>query len=218
MAMYEREREEMVNHLVRSGYLNDERAVEAMRKVPRRAFIPSEQRRNAYVDSPLPIGDGQTISAPHMVAIMVEAADLGPGMRVLEIGGGSGYHAAVMGEMVSPGGKVYTMERLESLAERARESLGKAGYGEVVEISVGDGTKGLPEKGPYDRIVVTAGAPDVPGPLKEQLAEGGKLLIPVGGRSYQELLRITRHGEGFTTENLGGCVFVPLIGEHGFPH
>ncbi|MFP4545303.1 MAG: protein-L-isoaspartate(D-aspartate) O-methyltransferase [Methanomassiliicoccales archaeon] len=217
MAMYEREREEMVNHLVRSGYLNDERAVEAMRKVPRRAFIPSEQRRNAYVDSPLPIGDGQTISAPHMVAIMVEAADLGPGMRVLEIGGGSGYHAAVMGEMVSPGGKVYTMERLESLAERARESLREAGYEELVEISVGDGTKGLPEKGPYDRIVVTAGAPDVPGPLKEQLVDGGRLLIPVGGRSYQELLRITKHGEGFTTENLGGCVFVPLIGEHGFP-
>jgi protein-L-isoaspartate(D-aspartate) O-methyltransferase len=169
--------------------------------VPRHLFLPPEMCEQAYVDTPLQIGEGQTISAPHMVAIMAEALDLHPGLKVLEVGGGSGYHAAVMAELVRPGGKVFTIERIPLLVEMARKNLEAAGYSEVVEVIEGDGTRGLPEHAPYDRISVAAAAPHVPEPLKDQLSDGGKMLVPVGGSWYPE--------------NLGGCVFVPLIGEHG---
>lgn len=214
---FEEERHLLVKRLLRYGHIQTDEVVRAMKAVPRHLFVPEKRRKSAYVDTPLPIGGGQTISAPHMVGIMVEAADLAPGISVLEIGGGSGYHAAVMAEMVRPSGRIITVERLPSLAEQARSNLKISGYSDTVQVVVSDGSLGYPEEKPYDRIVVTCGAPQVPQPLKDQLKEGGKLLVPVGGMGYQELLRITRHGDDFEVENLGGCVFVPLIGKHGFP-
>jgi protein-L-isoaspartate(D-aspartate) O-methyltransferase len=149
-----------------------------------------------------------------MVAIMVEALEAGPGMKVLEVGAGSGYHAAVLAELVRPGGKVFAVERVPELVERAKRNLASAGY-EDVTVLLSDGTIGLSEEAPFDRISVAAGAPSVPRPLMEQLAEGGIMLVPVGGRGHQELIRIERQGDKFSRSELGGVVFVPLIGEHG---
>jgi protein-L-isoaspartate(D-aspartate) O-methyltransferase len=208
-------RERMVAGLRNSGYIRSQRVADAMLAVPRHLFLPRERSEHAYSDTPLGIGDGQTISAPHMVAIMVEALDMLPGQRVLEVGSGTGYHAAVMAELVRPGGKVYTIERLHGLVAMARGNLLATGYSDAVEVVEGDGTKGLPEHAPYDRISVAAAAPHVPDPLKEQLSEGGKMLVPVGSSWYQDLVMISRRKGRFHTENLGGCVFVPLIGEHG---
>ncbi|MCQ5374987.1 MAG: protein-L-isoaspartate O-methyltransferase [Methanomassiliicoccales archaeon] len=210
------ERKRMIRSLVEKGYLTKPDVIKAMEKVPRHLFVPEGIRRSAYIDTPLSIGEGQTISAPHMVAIMVEALDLRPGMKVLEVGGGSGYHAAVMGEIVRPDGHVYSVERIESLAERAKKNLKEAGYDDIVTIVVGDGSKGLGEFAPFDRICVAAAAPGVPEPLKQQLADDGKLLIPVGGRWYQDLILVERKQNKFLQTNLGGCVFVPLIGEYGY--
>lgn len=205
-----------MRRLQRHGYLKEERTRGAMESVPRHLFVPENLLSSAYVDSPLPIGGGQTISAPHMVAIMAEAADLKGGQRILEVGAGSGYHAAVMAELVRPEGEVITIERIPSLAERARLNLSAAGYSGMVEVVVADGSLGFPEKAPFDRIVVTCGAPEIPEPLKEQLVDGGKLIVPVGSMGYQELMRLTQNGDEISVENLGGCVFVPLVGEHGF--
>ena len=205
----------MVSRLRDSGYIRSQRVADAMMAVPRHHFLPLEARESAYVDSPLHIGEGQTISAPHMVAIMAEALDLRPGQRVLEVGGGSGYHAAVMAELVRPGGMVYSIERIPSLAEMARKNLMEAGYSSLVKVIEGDGTRGLPEHAPYDRISVAAAAPDVPEPLKQQLADEGRMLVPVGGSWHQDLVLVVRSKGKFRIENLGGCVFVPLIGEHG---
>lgn len=205
----------MVARLRASGYIRTDRVAQAMLTVPRERFLPADLQGQAYTDTPLHIGEGQTISAPHMVAIMAEALDLRPGHRVLEVGGGSGYHAAVMAELVRPGGRVYSVERLPNLAATARSNLEAAGYADQVEMVVADGTLGLPEHAPYDRISVAAASPRVPEPLKEQLAEEGMMLVPVGGLFYQELVLVTRHRGRFSTRNLGGCAFVPLIGEHG---
>jgi protein-L-isoaspartate(D-aspartate) O-methyltransferase len=210
-------RERMVYGLRSSGHIRSQRIADAMLAVPRHLFLPPSLREQAYSDTPLHIGEGQTISAPHMVAIMAEALDLRPGQRVLEVGAGSGYHAAVMVELVRPGGKVYTIERLPALVRMARENLEAAGYAAMVEVAEGDGTNGLPEHAPYDRISVAAAAPKVPEPLKGQLSDGGKMLVPVGGPWYQDLVMVTRTKGRFRIENLGGCVFVPLIGEHGHP-
>ena len=210
------ERDRLIASLKRRGYITNPRVEEAMRRVPREEFLPADLRGDAYVDSPLPIGDGQTISAPHMVAIMVEQLDLVPGLKVLEIGAGSGYHAAVCAEIVAPDGHVYTIERISSLATFAEGNLKRTGYGDLVTVIFGDGTKGLPEHAPYDRIFVAAAAPDVPSPLAEQLSDGGKMLVPIGGRYYQDLVRVVRKGKNLKQENLGGCVFVPLIGEYGY--
>lgn len=212
----EREREALVDGLVRRGYVVSTAVEEAMRRVPREEFVLERLRDDAYVDTPLPIGVGQTISAPHMVAIMTEKLDLKPGHKVLEIGSGSGYHAAVTAEMVMPDGHVYTIERITSLARFADDNLKRTGYAAAVTVIVGDGSKGLPEHAPFDRIFVACSAPDVPTPLKEQLAEGGRMLVPVGGRMYQDLICIERKGGRFTRHNYGGCVFVPLIGEYGY--
>jgi len=212
----ELERDRLIASLMRRGYIANERVEQAMRRVPREEFLPADLRDEAYVDSPLPIGEGQTISAPHMVAIMVEQLDLKAGHKVLEIGAGSGYHAAVCAEIVGPEGHIYTIERISSLASFAEENLKRTGYANVVTVIFGDGTKGLPEHAPYDRIFVAAGAPDVPSPLQEQLTDGGKMLVPVGGRFYQDLIRVERAGKKFKKESLGGCVFVPLIGEYGY--
>ena len=210
------QRYELVDRLINKGYLKTDAAIQAMRSTPREMFLPEDIRGAAYFDHPLEIGEGQTISAPHMVAMMAEGLDLKPGLKVLEVGGGSGYHAAVMAEMVKPDGKVFSMERITSLAEGARHILKAAGYESLVEVIVGDGTIGLPGHAPFDRISIAAAAPYVPESLKQQLAEGGKMLIPVGGRWYQELTLVVRKGEKFIEKNLGGCVFVPLIGEFGF--
>jgi protein-L-isoaspartate(D-aspartate) O-methyltransferase len=189
------------------------RVGEAMAKTPRELFVPEHMKNLAYDDHPLLIGWGQTISAPHMVAIMCEVLDLHEGMKVLEVGGGSGYHAAVMAELVGPKGHVYAVERISDLAEKARQNLERAGYTNVTVV-VGDGRCGLLEHAPYDRISVACAAPDVPAPLKEQLKTGGKLVIPVGSH-YQELLLVTKTN-GFEIKQCGGVVFVPLIGSYGF--
>lgn len=209
-------RKRMVRRLLDSGYISGPAVSKAMEAVERHLFLPGELVEQAYLDTPLHIGQGQTISAPHMVGMMVEALDLRAGQRVLEVGGGSGYHAAVMAELIKPGGRVYSMERIESLASSAKKNLQAAGYADVVETVVGDGTRGLPEHAPYDRISIAAASPGIPQPLKEQMEEGGKLLIPVGGKFYQELMLVIRKGSDYQQRNLGGCVFVPLIGEHGF--
>ncbi len=186
-----------------------------MMDVRREDFMPESMRYASYADRPQDIGQGQTISAPHMVAIMVEAMRAKEGQRVLEVGGGSGYHAAVMAHVVGPTGHVYTVERLEPLAERARANLGTSGLSDRVTVVHGDGSCGWPEHAPYDRISVACAAPYVPEPMLEQLSDGGMLLIPVGARYVQELTRITRVGTKFRQEGLGGCVFVPLVGKCG---
>lgn len=194
------------------GRIGD-KVLQAMTRVPREIFVPEDIRSRSYDDTPLPIGQGQTISAPHMVAIMCDILDLQKGMNVLEVGGGSGYHAAVMAEIIGPEGHVYSVERVPELVSRAREALKRAGILNVTVVE-GDGSNGLPEHAPYDRISVAATAPAVPEPLKDQLKVGGKLVIPVGV-GYQELLLVTRKN-GFVVEEKMGVVFVPLIGEHGF--
>ncbi len=215
-SMYEEERRQLVHRLKRFGYVKSEKILQAMEKVPRHEFLPLEARSHAYVDSPIPIGLGQTISAPHMIGIMLEALDPQPGNKVLEIGAGSGYHAALMGELVRPNGKVYTVERLEALGLQARETINRLGFGDVVEVSIADGSAGLAEHAPYDRITVAAAAPAVPRPLEEQLADNGRLLVPVGDRGYQDLILVVRRGDHLERSELGGVVFVPLIGQHGY--
>lgn len=209
-------RNRLVDGLKRTSYVKTPEVERAMRIVPRELFVPEEMQREAYVDSPLPIGKSQTISAPHMVAIMLEELKLGPDMSVLEIGCGSGYHAAVATEIMGEHGKVFTIERIPELVEFARENIARAGYSDRIEVILGDGSKGLPERAPFDRIFVACGAPKLPDPLLEQLSDGGMLLVPIGGRHYQELVRITLKDGRFIRENRGGCVFVPLIGEHGY--
>ena len=190
-----------------------ESVIEAMSRVPRELFVPDHLRIRSYDDMPLPIAHNQTISAPHMVAIMCDLLDLGEGMTVLEVGGGSGYHAAVMANLVGPQGHVYSVERISELAGLARKNLESARIKNVTVIEA-DGSIGLAEHAPYDRISVAATAPYIPEPLKQQLKIGGKMVLPVG-RDYEELLLVTRKN-GFVTEEKMGVVFVPLIGEQGF--
>jgi protein-L-isoaspartate(D-aspartate) O-methyltransferase len=209
-------RSELVDGLIRRGYATKREVAEALRKVPREEFVPRSLKGEAYIDTPLPIGSGQTISAPHMVAMMAEALDLRPGQKVLEVGGGSGYHAAVTAELVSPGGHVFTVERLPELVEFARDNITRTGHSDSVTVILSDGSVGLPSEAPFDRIFVACGAPAVPEPLKSQLKDGGLMLVPVGGRMYQDLVRIERRGERYISQDLGGCVFVPLVGEHGY--
>lgn len=212
---YRKQRYELVDSLIRRGYLKTDAAIQAMRSTPREAFVPEDIRYSSYVDHPLEIGDNQTISAPHMVAIMVEALDLAPGQKVLEIGAGSGYHAAVVAQMVGPTGHVYTVERIHSLVEFAQHNLRMAGLGDRVTVLEGDGSKGDPEHAPFDRIFVAAASPNIPKPLEKQLKEGGKILVPVG-RFHQDLLLGVLNKGRLDIQDLGGCIFVPLIGEHGF--
>jgi protein-L-isoaspartate(D-aspartate) O-methyltransferase len=207
-------RRRMVERQIAARGITGDLVLEAMRKVPRQEFVPAHLRALAYDDGPLPIGEGQTISQPYIVALMTAALDLAGGERVLEIGTGCGYAAAVLAEIA---GEVYTIERVASLADRARQTLGRLGYGNV-QVIVGDGTLGWPDAAPYAGIVVTASGPGVPDALKEQLAIGGKLVIPVEhGGGFQYLERITRIAEGeYETASLGGVRFVRLIGEQGW--
>jgi len=187
----------------------DSRVVEAMRRVPREAFVPQEQYHAAYDDRPLSIGFGQTISQPFIVALMVQALGLRGDEKVLELGTGSGYEAAILAELAQ---KVVTVECIPELAESARQVLDKLSYSNI-EVHVAGKTLGWPEGAPYDAIIVSAGAPTVPQVLLEQLTWNGRLVIPVGSRWQQELLRVTKLRKGNNIENLGGCYFVPLIGE-----
>lgn len=202
----------MVEAQIRARGIRDPRVLAAMATVPRHRFVPEASRAQAYVDSPLPIGHGQTISQPYMVAAMLEALELGPEMTALEIGAGSGYQAALLGAL---GREVWAVEIIEPLAVTARALLAELGVANV-HIVVADGTLGLPEHAPYDRIIVAAGAPTVPEPLREQLADGGRLVIPVGGQMSQRLRIIERVGDRFTERDGMSCVFVPLIGRHGW--
>jgi protein-L-isoaspartate(D-aspartate) O-methyltransferase len=200
-------------HLLSRG-IRDEAVLRAMLEVPREAFVPPELADRAYGDYPLPIDEQQTISQPYIVAYMTQALELVPSDRVLEIGTGSGYAAAVLGKIVAT---VHTVERLAGLASSARERLAKLGFTNII-VHEGDGTCGWPEHAPYDAIVVTAGAPRLPRPLLEQLAPGGRLVIPVGPSQYlQTLVRVRRVDEqDYRTEELCGVRFVPLIGEAGW--
>jgi protein-L-isoaspartate(D-aspartate) O-methyltransferase len=209
---YPRARETMVQEELLAKGVTDPRVLAAMGRVPRHRFVAAPMARDAYGPLALPIGGGQTISAPQMVGIMSQALALKGTEKVLEIGTGSGYQAAVLAEMTL---RVFTVERVPDLARKARRLLAELGHEGVAVISR-DGTQGWKEMGPFDRILVTAGGPEVPRALLDQLAEGGILVIPVGTRDHQELVRVVREGESFRQENLGACIFVPLIGREGF--
>jgi len=192
--------------------IKDKRVLEAMRKVPRHLFMPEATRHSAYDDMALPIGNEQTISQPYMVAVMTELLGLKGDEKVLEIGTGSGYQAAVLAEL---SGEVYTIERIPSLAETARERLAAVGY-ENIHVIVGDGTSGLEEESPFDAIIITAAAPKIPSPLIGQLKDGGIIVAPVGERFSQILIKGKKEKGVLVQEYNTSCVFVPLIGEHGW--
>ena len=206
------QRRRMVEGQLRGRGIGDEPVLAAMGKVPREQFIPEHRRRFAYDDSALSIGDGQTISQPYMVAKMLELLACRPEHRVLEVGAGSGYQAALLGELAA---EVYAIEIIKTLAERARQVLSCLGY-ENVSIVVGDGTLGYPKAAAYDRIIVAAAAPEIPPPLAEQLAEGGRLVAPVGSRGVQTCILAEKEDGELLIEKSIGCVFVPLVGEHGW--
>src|SRR5256884_1954548 len=209
-----RARERMVNIQIAGRGVRDPLVLEAMRRVPREAFVEPGFEEFAYEDGPLPIGEGQTISQPYIVALMIEAAEVKSGDRVLEVGAGSGYAAAVMSQIAD---RVYAIERHPSLGKSAGQRFSKLGY-DNIDLRVGDGTRGWPEAAPFDAILVAAGGPKVPPGLKEQLAISGRLVIPVGEEErYQTLLKLTRKSDAeFEDENLGTVAFVPLIGEQGW--
>jgi protein-L-isoaspartate(D-aspartate) O-methyltransferase len=202
----------MVDQQIEARGIRDPFVLAAMRDVPRHLFVPQPYDRDAYADAPLPIGNGQTISQPYIVALMTVLIRPASTDTVLEIGAGSGYQAAILSELVR---KVITIERIEEVAALARANLA-AVRADNVEIILGDGTLGYPPGAPYNGIIITAATPEIPGPLKEQLAEGGRLVAPVGDRILQELVALERHGVRFTEEHHGGVRFVPLIGRHGW--
>jgi protein-L-isoaspartate(D-aspartate) O-methyltransferase len=207
-----RRRERMVEAQLRHGGIRDERVLEAMGKVPRERFVTPALERDAYADVPLPIGSGQTISQPYMVATMLEALELQPTDHVLEVGTGTGYQAALLGELAAD---VWTMERHAELAERASRTLQELGYRNVHVIH-GDGSLGLPQHAPYDKILVAAGAPTIPQSLVAQLANGGILAVPVGARAEQLLHIVRKTAAGIVTSAKVRCSFVPLVGAEGW--
>jgi len=204
--------EKMVSTQIEVRGIHDQRVLEAMRKVPRHLFVSEALQDQAFGDFPLPIGEGQTISQPFIVAEMTQALELTQNDRVLEIGTGSGYQTAILAELAY---RVYTIERVRKLFIGARKILDQLHYHNVVA-KCSDGTLGWAEESPFDAIIVTAGAPEVPDALVEQLEEGGRMVIPVGGRLSQTLLKIERREDGIRKTNLGGCRFVKLIGNHGW--
>lgn len=218
-------KEKVIKRLVEEGILKSLHVIKAMMKVPREHFVPQEYRKYAWIDTPLPTFRGQTISAIHMVAWMNELLDLKVGHKVLEIGAGSGYHAATIAEIVAPEdvpddlkGHVYTIEIIKELAELAKQNLSRLNYDARVTVIHSDGTLGYPGAAPYDRILVTAAAPQIPPPLLSQLKIGGKMVIPLGiWTFYQELTLVEKlSNNDFKTKSVGGCVFVPLKGKYGF--
>jgi protein-L-isoaspartate(D-aspartate) O-methyltransferase len=209
---YNRKREEMVRSQIEARGIRDPRVLSAFRMVPRHLFVSEALREQAYGDYPLPIGEQQTISQPYIVAEMTQALELKKDDRVLEIGTGSGYQAAVLAQIVY---RVYTVERRRSLYMQARSLFDKLNYHNIVT-KYADGTKGWQEESPFDAIVVTAGAPELPELLIHQLTKGGRLVVPVGNQHTQELIKIYRDREKIQQTNLGGCRFVKLVGEHGW--
>jgi protein-L-isoaspartate(D-aspartate) O-methyltransferase len=212
MIDFPKARLKMVEEQIISRGIEDPRVIAAMKKVPRHLFVEEALQSQAYSDHPLPIGEKQTISQPYMVALMTEALQLNGREKVLEIGAGSGYQAAILAELAA---KVFSIERIRSLAIKARKLLYELGYFNV-EIRVSDGTYGWLEESPFDGIIITAGSPDIPQPLIDQLAMGGRLVIPVGDAYVQDLIRVTQTEEGIRREDLGGCRFVKLIGKYGW--
>ena len=212
MTDFEELRNRMVDEQLIPRGIKDPRVLSAMRRVPRHIFVGEAALEHAYGDHAIAIGEGQTISQPYMVGVMTEALNLHGNERVLEVGTGSGYQAAVLAELVM---HVYSIERIAELAVRARRLLDGLGY-QNVSIKVFNGTLGWKEESPFDRIIVTAGAPEVPAALVEQLAEGGRLIIPVGDRYSQMLTRVGKKAGEIIKTELFPCVFVPLIGEHGW--
>jgi protein-L-isoaspartate(D-aspartate) O-methyltransferase len=209
---YDRKREEMVRSQIEARGVRDPRVLSAFRAVPRHLFVSEALREQAYGDYPLPIGEQQTISQPYIVAEMTQALELGQDDRVLEIGTGSGYQAAILAQIVY---RVYTVERKRALYMQTRNLFDKLNYHNIVT-KYADGTKGWQEESPFDAIVVTAGAPELPEVLITQLAEGGRLVVPVGNQHTQELIKICREKGDVQQTNLGGCRFVKLVGEHGW--
>ena len=205
-------RERMVEDQIRSRGVKDARVLEAMATIPRHVFVPSENRHLAYADAPLPIGHRQTISQPFIVALMTELLCLDGDETVLEVGTGSGYQAAILGQLAK---RVYSLERIPELAEHARGILFTLKV-DNVEVVVADGSQGLPERAPFEAIMVTAAAPKVPVPLKEQLADGGRLVLPVGEQAGQILECWERKGDDFRRDRVAPVAFVPLVGEHGW--
>jgi protein-L-isoaspartate(D-aspartate) O-methyltransferase len=219
----EKDRENLIARLKDRGYLSTSKVEQALRTVPREEFVLPKDRKMAYRDHPLSISHGQTISAPHMCVIMCEGMNLSEGMKILEVGAGSGYHAALCAELVAKTGTtstghVYTIEIVDNLIEFAQSNLKRAGYADRVTLIHGDGGKGLPEHAPYDRILVVAAAPSVPKPLIDQLAPEGIMLIPVGSPGfYQELIMVEKSSTGEVLQKRwGGVAFVPLTGEYGY--
>lgn len=211
-AEFEAERLDMVAKQIRGRGIESPRVLEAMRAVERHRFVPTQLAWRAYADEPLPIGEGQTISQPFMVAAMADALALEADERVLEIGAGSGYQAAVISQLAL---EVIAVEAQPHLAASARDRLKRLGYTNI-RVELGDGSMGRPAEAPYDAILVTAAAPAIPPPLLEQLAEGGRLVIPVGAEDQQELLRIVKLRGGLAQKSLYACRFVPLLGRYGW--
>jgi protein-L-isoaspartate(D-aspartate) O-methyltransferase len=205
-------RNRMVESQLISRGIKDNRVLETMRKVPRHRFVEEALVSQAYNDHPLPIGEKQTISQPYMVALMTEALELQGDEKILEIGTGSGYQTAILAELAE---KIYSIERIRSLSIKARRILDELGYFNVV-LKVGDGTVGAKEEAPFNAIIVTAGSPEIPQPLVDQLAVGGRLVVPVGDKYTQSLMRAVRTKEGIIKTDLGGCRFVNLLGRHGW--
>jgi len=211
---FEEKRVELIKKLRRDGRITSIEVEKAFLETPREMFVPESLKNYAYLDTPLEIGDGQTISAPHIVAIMCEGLDIEKGQKILEIGAGSGYHVAVISKLVGKEGRVYSIERLSSLAKKAKKNLENVGITNVT-IEIGDGSQGLQKHAPYDRIYVTCAAPKIPPPLIRQLRGQGKLMIPVG-KMICNLELVEKIGDEIIKKNLGGCAFVPLVGKYGF--
>ncbi len=237
-------KQKLLEYYVTMNYAKSQLSINAFERVARSLYVPNSQQSHSYNDSPLPIGHGQTISAPHMAFMECDALDIKPGEKVLEIGSGSGYHASIAAEMCAPSttcpkgwepltdyyddsiydqyssspGAVITIERLKPLVGFAQQNIEKAGYADRIRVIHGDGTIGFEEEAPYDKILVTAAGPEIPDTLKKQLKINGKLIIPVGSKNfYQELILLSRQDKNkWHQRNIGGVVFVPLIGKHGF--